>query len=100
VKHPRDPRCQAMVLVAGVWTRCWDMPTEDHHMLTRARGGRILDDVGETYHHIFLCRRHHANADGAEAYEGGLLIDGYVTRENGRVVYYGTDEYLKEKYRG
>lgn len=68
-------------------------------MLTRARGGKLLDREGETYHHIALCRRHHSAADGRAAYEGGLLIDGYATTENGRVVYYGSDEYLREKYR-
>ena len=45
--------CEAMIqLYNGTWTRCWRKPTESHHMLTRARGGRILDEVGETYHLI------------------------------------------------
>ena len=89
-----------MVLVPGttVWARCWDRPVEIHHALTRARGGHILDYFGETYHLIALCRRHHAGADGGDAYEGKLLIDGYVTQESGRVVYYGTDDYLRTKY--
>lgn len=93
-----DHRCEAMVKVGEVWARCWDRPVEDHHMLTRARGGNLLDQEGEIYHHIALCRRHHSAADGAEAYGGGLLIDGYATVENNRVVYYGSDDYLRRKY--
>jgi hypothetical protein len=91
--------CEAMVQVyTGAWTRCWDGPTERHHMLTRARGGRVLDAVGETYHLINLCHHHHRLSDGAVAYEAGLLIDGYAMREGNRVVYYGTDDYLSAKY--
>jgi hypothetical protein len=67
-------------------------------MLTRARGGAILDEVGETYHKINLCREHHAWSDGGQAYEAGLLIDGYVTKENGKVVYQGTNHYLRRHY--
>ena len=67
-------------------------------MLTRSRGGRVLDEVGETYHLIRLCHKHHAMSDGGAAYEAGLLIDGYAITEGGRVVYYGTDEYLSNKY--
>jgi len=91
--------CEAMIQVyTGAWTRCWRQPTEKHHALTRARGGRILDQIGETYHHIHLCNKHHAWSDGADAYEAGLLIDGYVMRDGDWVTYYGTDEYLSEKY--
>lgn len=91
--------CEAMVRVyTGAWTRCWRKPTERHHLLTRARGGRILDEVGETYHLIDLCHIHHRLADGGDAYAGDLLIDGYVSRSNGRVVYQGSDEYLSDKY--
>lgn len=82
----------------GAWTRCWRQPTERHHLLTRARGGRILDEAGETYHLIHLCHVHHRLADGGDAYDAGLLIDGYVTTANGRVVYHGSDEYLSNKY--
>lgn len=93
--------CEAMVSVNGrvVMTRCWGRPVEVHHLLTRARGGNILDQVHETHHLIHLCREHHSMADGGEAYEGGLLIDGYVvTGRNGRPVYYGTDITLRERY--
>jgi hypothetical protein len=91
--------CEAMLEVApDVWTRCWRQPTETHHALTRARGGRILDEVGETYHLIHLCRNHHAWSDGGQAYGAGLLIDGYVNREGDVVVYQGSDRYLSEKY--
>lgn len=91
--------CEAMIAVyTGVWTRCWRKPTERHHLLTRARGGSILDKAKETYHIARLCHIHHRMADGGDAYAGGLLIDGYVVTEGDRVVYYGTDEYLSAKY--
>jgi hypothetical protein len=90
--------CEAMLWVNEVWCRCWKQPTESHHMLTRARGGAILDEIGETYHKINLCREHHAWSDGGQAYEAGLLIDGYVTKENGKVVYQGTNHYLRRQY--
>ena len=90
--------CEAMIWINEVWTRCWRKPTEKHHMLTRARGGAILDSVGETYHLINLCREHHAWSDGGQAYDAGTLIDGYVTTENGKVIYNGSDPYLTRKY--
>lgn len=92
--------CEALILMGeyGRWTRCGMRPVEIHHMLTRARGGRILDTAGECYHLMALCHPHHMASDGGEAYEGGLLIDGYVRNENGRPVYYGTDEYLSKAY--
>ena len=76
------------------------MPVEIHHLLTRARGGNILDYVHETYHLIALCNKHHAMSDGADAYMSGLLIDGYVNWDKfrKRPVYNGSDEFLKEKY--
>lgn len=93
-------RCEAMILLpSGVYTRCWKEPVEVHHMLTRARGGRVLDEIGETYHLICLCNSCHRNADGGQAYEDGMLIDGYVmSHPDGSIEYVGTDEYLKEKY--
>ena len=94
-----DGRCEAMVKTERVWTRCWKMPIEIHHLLTRARGGHILDREGETYHLICLCSEHHAMSDGGDAYAGNLLIDGYVTTDrNGRPVYHGSDIELKERY--
>lgn len=88
-----------VLLYTGVWARCWRKPTDSHHMLTKARGGVILDEIGETYHKANLCRIHHQMADGGDAYAGGLLIDGYVrTLDNGRVVYYGSDTYLSSRY--
>jgi len=93
-------RCEAMVEVQpGVFTRWWQYPIEVHHMLTRGRGGRVLDAIGETYHLICLCNSCHRNADGGQAYEDGMLIDGYVlSHPDGTVEYVGTDEYLKERY--
>lgn len=81
-----------------VWTRCGKRDVEVHHALTRARGGAILDSIGESYHLMVLCQEHHRGADGGEAYDGALLIDGYVVTEDGVPVYYGSDTYLKEKY--
>jgi len=107
--HPREVAlarahhaCEAMVLVdrmnKPVWTRCGKKDIEVHHALTRGRGGAILDEMGESLHLIVLCREHHRAADGEEAYEGDLLIDGWVERANGRVVYHGSNPELKEKY--
>jgi len=95
-----DAKCEAMVRRKGnVWARCWQIPIEVHHLLTRARGGGVLDQVGETYHLICLCTEHHAMSDGKYAYEGGLLIDGYVTTNNrGYPVYQGSDVELSKKY--
>lgn len=95
-----EGKCEAMLMLPRrqVWTRCWQSPTEVHHLLTRARGGTILDQVGESYHLIDLCPDCHRRADGGDAYMGGLLIDGYVTTDNGHVVYNGSDEYLSKKY--
>jgi len=93
-------RCEAMVCVGRAWARCGRAPADLHHRLTRARGGLILDAAGETYHHLRLCRQHHAVAhDKGSAFENGLLIDGYViTGPEGSPVYYGSDPYLGRLY--
>lgn len=92
--------CEAMVRIRQVWTRCGRNPTELHHRLTRARGGLILDDVGETYHLMHLCRQHHNVAhDQGSAFENGLLLDGYVISGPEGPIYSGSDEYLSERYR-
>lgn len=92
--------CEAMIEINGVWTRCGKRPVDLHHRVTRARGGLILDKAGEKYHQIYLCRKHHMVAhDEGQAFESGLLIDGYVTTERGRPVYRGSDSYLSERYR-
>lgn len=88
-------RCEAMVRLPRTWTRCGRLGVDDHHMLTRARGGGVLDSVGETYHHLALCRGHHRMADDEH-----LIIDGYVWSDAGVVTYKGPDEYLSEKYPG
>lgn len=100
VKSRSGGQCEAMVLIPrrNIYTRCWKSPVEIHHLLTRARGGAVLDKVGETYHLIALCPDCHRRSDGAEAYMGGLLIDGYAALVNGKVQYTGTDEYLTKKY--
>lgn len=95
-----EKMCEAMLRVGdtSIYSRCWGRPVELHHMLTRARGGRILDDVGETYHLIALCNEHHAMSDGGDAYAGNLLIDGYVQTVNGKPEYSGSDYTLNERY--
>lgn len=91
--------CEAMVLVKDdVWTRCFKTPVEVHHRLTRARGGAILDELNETHHLIALCPVHHRLADGAQAYEMGLLIDGYFVRDGAAHYYEGSDSYLRARY--
>lgn len=91
--------CEAMIKVGRVWTRCGRRPTEDHHRLTRARGGLILDDYGERYHHIQLCHIHHKTAHSPGGRESGLLLDGYVTTgPDERPLYLGPDEYLTREY--
>jgi len=98
--------CQAMVLVPsqsrpeGRFTVCEVEPAELHHKLTRARGGLLLDAVGETYHHIYLCREHHSYAhDTDQGYTSGLMIRGFVTTAtDGQPWYSGNDEYLLEHY--
>ena len=97
-----DVPCEAMVVIAWkkngekTYTRCFKTPTDIHHMLTRARGGLILDQAGETAHLIHLCRRHHNKAHGPGGFESGLMIDGYVTTgADGRPVYEGSDPRLR-----
>ena len=93
--------CEAFVQnYVGVIHRCWRYPIEVHHMLTRARGGGILDAVGETYHLIALCNECHSASDGSAAYEEGVLIEGYVTWNADKTwpSYDGPDEYLSNKY--
>lgn len=96
-----DCYCEAMRRkYNGVYTRCWGMPIEVHHLLTRGRGGDVLDAVHETYHLIALCPQCHKAADGAEAYAGDLLIDGYVLWNADKTwpEYTGSDDYLSRKY--
>lgn len=82
----------------GVWTRCFRAGIEVHHLLTRARGGDLLDRAGETYHLVGLCHWCHRKAHQAGGRAAELLLDGYVTMEIGRLVYVGPDNYLSEKY--
>lgn len=90
-------RCEAMVRLPRTWARCGRRGVEDHHVLTRARGGAVLDSVGETYHHLALCPSHHRQVDDMGS-ESGLLIQGYAWSESGQVFYQGPDEYLSERY--
>lgn len=96
-------RCEAEVWVprGEVWTRCFRAGIQCHHGLTRARGGDLLDRVGETYHLFGLCPQHHDEAhSGAVGYEGGLMIEGYVILDSstGEITYLGPDDYLLERY--
>ena len=92
-----DGRCEAMVRLPRAWVRCGIAPVDDHHVLTRARGGGLLDKVGETRHHLALCRGHHRLVDDY-GFDSGLLLQGQVYLDGGRVVYQGPDEYLTSKY--
>ena len=95
-----DGHCEALLNVRpDVWTRCGTGPIEIHHRLTRARGGLILDEAGELYHLIALCRTHHDYAHkSAAATQVGLLLDGYVVSDDGRPWYVGPDPYLRETW--
>jgi hypothetical protein len=100
--------CEAMVKVVKdnywrkktVYTMCGRTPVERHHRLTRARGGKILDKAGETYHLMDLCTEHHRMADGGDARAGGLVIDGQVTTctQCRKPRYVGPDAYLDRHY--
>lgn len=100
VKNRAGDRCEAEVEVSGVWARCFASPIEVHHMLTRARGGDLLDQAGETYHLVALCPTHHREAVGSSGYEGGLLLEGYVTLDaaTGEIIYDGPDPFLRQMY--
>lgn len=98
-----DNRCEIQVQVRlGTisWTRCFREGVEVHHLLTRSRGGDLLDSVGEDYHLVGACPQHHRAAHHWGGRDAGLLIDGYVIRDSatGLIVYTGPDEYLIAKY--
>ena len=97
VRQRSGGRCEAMVRLPRAWSRCGRTSVEMHHALKRSRGGAILDEHGEIYHLIDLCRAHHHYAETSGDYTS-LIIDGYVTTENGVPVYEGPDEYLRKKY--
>ena len=90
--------CEAMVEMPRARARCGKTPVEDHHLLPRARGGGVLDELGEIYHHLALCRDHHREAHDTDGIKKGLLLGGSVYIDGGRVVYVGTNDYLTEKY--
>ena len=101
-------RCEALVsqqrkgpkYFEVMFVPCGKEDAQLHHKVTRARGGEILDQAGETYHHLRLCVEHHKIAhDEGTAFTNGLLIRGYVFRTStGDPLYIGPDEYLSEKY--
>lgn len=91
--------CEAMVDLGRIWTRCGKRDIELHHRLTRARGGVILDDIGETYHLMHLCHSCHMRAhDQSQAFETGMLLDGSMVSGLNGPVYTGSDQYLLEMY--
>jgi hypothetical protein len=92
-------RCEAEVETSASWVRCWHPATEVHHLLPKSRGGRILDDYGETCHLLHLCKSDHMQAHSRE-HADGLMIDGTVTWDklNNRPIYKGTDPELRRKY--
>jgi hypothetical protein len=89
-----------MVLVREVYTRCGHPAPDVHHLLFRSRGGELLDEVGETYHLINLCRRHHdwVHKQQGRAMEAGMVITGYVVTQANGLKYVGPDPYLSERY--
>ena len=93
-------RCESEVWVSG-WFRCDSPATDVHHLLPKSRGGRILDDYGETYHLMHLCRECHSIAHSRKEADG-MMIDGSITWDkiNNQPIYKGEDSYLKRKYRG
>lgn len=97
VMERSEGRCEAMVKLPRAWVRCGIAPVEDHHVLTRGRGGGVLDEEGETYHHLALCTGHHRLVDDY-GFESGLLLQGSAYRDGHRVVYVGPDPYLSERY--
>lgn len=104
-KSGRQQRCEAMVSITTAagrqgYVMCGRAGAQLHHKLTRARGGLLLDAVGETYHHLYLCVEHHAYAhDNAHAIAGGLLIEGRViSGMEGEPIYLGPDPYLTQTY--
>jgi hypothetical protein len=90
-------RCEAMVALPRTWARCGKGPVEVHHALTRARGGALLDSVGETHHLIALCSTHHREVDD-HGHTSGLMIQGSVYRDGLHLIYEGPDAYLRATY--
>lgn len=91
--------CEAMIDLERIWTRCGKRDIELHHRLTRARGGAVLDAVGETYHLMHLCHSCHMRAhDQHQAFDNGLLISGSMTSGLNGPVYVGDDQYLLSQY--
>jgi len=82
------------------YAMCGVMPVEVHHRLTRARGGKILDKAGETYHLINLCREHHKYAHEKGGEDSGLMLGGSVTtcKQCKRPLYIGDDPFLTQTY--
>lgn len=93
--------CEAEIFVSDDfgWMRCGAPATEVHHLLPKSRGGRILDEFGETEHLIHLCKTDHMQAH-ARMYAEGMMIDGSVTwnKMTSRPEYRGTDPTLTQRY--
>lgn len=84
---------------ATTYKRCAKPASDIHHMLTRARGGQLLDAAGEIYHLLHVCRPCHQACDEPEAFDSGLMIDGHVYSDQfGTPVYVGPDAYLSLHY--
>lgn len=100
VRARADNHCEALIKVRGVFTRCGIYSEDVHHRLLRKRGGNALDSVGELYHLIALCRRHHnwVHQHPEQATVSGLYIRGQAWVEGNRVVYQGPDDYLTAHY--
>ncbi len=72
----------------------------EHMLAERYLGGSVMEpDTRVRVNQKGFCPEHHRMSDGGDAYEGGLLIDGYVSTNNrGRPVYHGSDVELSERY--
>jgi hypothetical protein len=101
VRERSGKQCEAYL--PQMKTRCGREGIHIHHMLTRAHGGKILDEAEETYHLALLCAQCHTEAHRGSNHVtrvggGSLLIEGYVHTENGRPIYIGPDRYLATTY--
>lgn len=91
-------RCEAEYEMGGRWRRCRKRAGEVHHLLTKARGGRHLDRMGETAHLLHLCHEHHRQAHEETGHD--LIISGEVEwdRLTKRPVYRGDDHELRQRW--
>lgn len=112
VRERSRGRCEALWADNGTWARCTRAAVDPQHRITRARGGLLLDTVGDTANVVALCRDCHRDADngppgiacrGRASIDGQLvplLASGRVTTDKltGAPVYTGPDEFYAARY--